>query len=199
MERSSPLEAHVTLVRHARSAHVHAGWIDGHGFRAWREAYEAAGIHADERAPAALAALAARADLLVASDAPRAVASARLLAPGREIVVSPLLRELDLEAVDLGGLRLPLLAWALAVGLRTLHLSLRRRYPSAPEAARLREAASWLGELAGSHPRIVVLTHASFRKHLALRLRRAGWQAEPGRRTLRPWSAWAFRRGPAFP
>src|SRR6188474_2955914 len=106
----------IALVRHGRSTHVHSGWIDAAGFREWRRHYEAAGIGEAERVPSELAELAVRADLVVSSDAPRAVASARLLTPARDIVVSPLLRELDLEAPDLRGLRLPLLAWAFAVG-----------------------------------------------------------------------------------
>jgi len=184
----------IALVRHGRSSHVHAGWIDAAGFRAWRAAYEAAGIQEGERPAADLAQLVARADLVLASDAPRAVASARLLAPGREILVSPLLRELDLEGPDLGGLRLPLAAWAVAVGGRALLLTLRRRYPSAAETARITGAAAWLEELAARHPRIVAVTHASYRRRLCGRLLQAGWQAEPGRRSLRPWSAWLFRR-----
>jgi broad specificity phosphatase PhoE len=184
----------VALVRHARSAHVHAGWISASGFRAWREAYEAAGIHEDERVPAQLEQLVSRADLVLSSGAARAVASARMLAPGREIVVSPLLRELDLEGPALGGLRLPLAAWAVAVGGRALIRTLCRQYPSAAEAARIADAAAWLEELAAQHSLIVVVTHAMFRRRLSNRLLQSGWQAEPGRRSLQPWSAWIFRR-----
>jgi hypothetical protein len=191
-----PAQACVALVRHARSSHVHTGWITASGFRAWREAYEAAGIRDDERVPAHLQPLAGRANLLLSSDAARAVASARLLASGREIVVSPLLRELDLEGPALGGLPLPLGAWAVAVGGRTLLLTLRRQYPSAAEAARVNGAAAWLGELAAQHALIVAVTHASFRSQLSRRLLHTGWQAEPGRRSLKPWSAWLFRRRP---
>lgn len=196
MQGSSQTEGRVALVRHARSSHVHAGWIDAAGFRAWRETYEAAGIRDDERVPAPLEQLAARADLVLSSDAPRSIASARLLAPGREIVVSPLFRELDLEGPALGGIRLPLRAWAVAVGGRTLLRTLRRQYPSAAEAARIDDAAAWLEELAAQHPLIVAVTHAMFRRRLSTRLLQAGWQAEPGRRSLRPWSAWLFRRVP---
>src|SRR6185295_1032562 len=110
MEGSIQKEGRVALVRHARSSHVHSGWISASGFRAWREAYEAAGIREDERVPAPLEQLARRAGLVLSSDAARALASARLLAPGREIVASPLLRELDLESPSLGRLRLPLAA-----------------------------------------------------------------------------------------
>ena len=195
---SAQSESRVALVRHARSAHVHTGWIDASGFRAWREAYEAAGIVEGERAPADLERLAASAGLVISSDAPRAIASAHLLAPGREIVVSPLLRELDLEGPDLGGLRLPLAGWALAVGVRTLLLTLRRQHPSASEAARVDKAAAWLEELSLQHPLIVVVTHASFRRQLSRRLTQKGWQAEPGRRSLRPWSTWLFGRPPCL-
>ena len=183
----------IALVRHARSSHVHAGWITSDGFRAWRVAYEAAGIREDERVPASLEQLVQRADLVLSSDAARAVATARLLAPGHEIVISPLLRELDLEGPALGGLRLPLGAWAVAVGGRALLLSLRRQYPSAAETARVNSAAAWLEELAAEHSLIVAVTHASFRRQLSARLVKTGWQAEPGRRSLQNWSAWLFR------
>jgi broad specificity phosphatase PhoE len=184
------LASRVALVRHGRSSHAHRGWVTARGFQAWREAYEAAGIRPGERVPPQLAELVREAELVVSSDAPRAVASARLLAPGREIVTSPLLRELDLESPRLGGVRLPLAAWALAVGGRTLVHSLPRRYPSAAEAARLLEAAAWLDQLARQRSLIVAVTHASFRRQLSARLGQRGWRAEPGRRSLRPWSAW---------
>jgi broad specificity phosphatase PhoE len=196
MQGSIQIECRIALVRHGRSSHVHAGWINAGGFRAWREAYEAAGIREDERVPAHLEQLVGRAGLVLSSDTARAVASARLLAPGREIVVSPLLRELDLESPTLGGLRLPLAAWALAVGGRTLLLTLRRKYPSVAEAARINNAAAWIEELAAQHSLIVAVTHASFRQQLSSRLVQTGWQAEPGRRSLQHWSAWLFRRRP---
>ena len=196
MVRKAPnqTESRIALVRHARSSHIHTGWINASGFRAWRKAYEAAGIREDEHVPADLKQLVDRADLVVSSDAVRAIATARLLRPGREIVGSPLLRELDLEALDLGGLRLPLAAWALAVGGQNLLLNLRRQYPPAEEAARVDDAAAWLDELAAQHELIIAITHASFRGRLAAQLVQTGWRAEPGRRSMQNWSAWLFRR-----
>jgi hypothetical protein len=193
-KNSQPGESRIALVRHARSSHVHAGWIDAAGFRAWREAHEAAGIQEGERVPDPLEALASRADLIVASDAPRAIATARLLAPGREIVISPLLRELDLECPNLGGLRLPLLAWAFAVGGRMLIRTILRRYPSPTEVVRINGAATLMKDLAGQHGLIVAVTHASFRRRLATGLLEYGWRAEPGGRSVRLWSVWLLRR-----
>ena len=140
----------LVLVRHGRSAHVHRGWIDSRGVRDWREAYEAAGIHHTERVPLHLGQLAAGASLVVSSDAARAISTARLLAPERDVVVSPLLRELDLECPELGPVKLPLGAWTLLIGGRVLFSALRGRHPSPAEEARLREAAAWLEALADS-------------------------------------------------
>jgi broad specificity phosphatase PhoE len=191
---STQTECRIALVRHGRSSYVHAGRIDAAGFRAWREAYESAGVLENERVPPHLKRWAERAGLMLSSDAPRAVASARLLAPGREIIVSPLLRELDLRAPDLGAVRLPLVGWALAVGVRNLLLTVRRQYPSVAEADRVNEAAAWLEDFAVQHSLIVFVTHASFRQRLARRLVQTGWKAESGRRSLKHWSAWIFRR-----
>jgi broad specificity phosphatase PhoE len=188
-------EHRLALIRHGRSSHEHPGWMDASGFRTWREHYEAAGIVAGERVPAAVQQLASSADRVVCSDAQRAVASAQLVAPDREVVASPLLRELDLQGPFLGALRLPLIAWAVAVGGRAALLRLGGKYPSVAEAQRIENAAAWLDELAAQHVTVVAVTHASFRRLVARRLVEIGWHAEPGPRSMRHWSVWGFRRG----
>lgn len=186
--------ARIALVRHGRSAHEGSGWIDVEGFRAWHRAYGAAGIREDEAAPITVVALAARADLLVASDTPRALASARLLAGDREVVASPELRELELQPPDLGRLRLPFRSWALAVGARNTILTLRGRFPSQADAERARRAAAWLDELATPHDLVLAVTHGGFRPYLGTALRRIGWRAEPGRLSVASWSTRLLRR-----
>lgn len=188
----------LALVRHGRSAHVHRGWIDHGGFGLWRAAYEAAGLGGAEKPPDELVRLAAEAGLIVSSDAPRAVASARLLAPGCEIAASPLLRELELQGPDLGRLRLPLIGWALAVGLRNLQLAFRSGYPPPSERARVNEAADWLADLTARHRFVVAVTHASIRRQLAIRLVRRGWRRHGSQRSLRHWSTWLFSAASAL-
>lgn len=192
MTKPSP-GARILLVRHGRSSHVHTGWIDTAGFNAWRAAYEAAGIVDAERPPASLVRVASEARLVVASDTPRALESARLLASGREVTVSPLLRELELQSPDLGGIRLPLRAWAVAVGLRMLVMKVKGDYPSPAEAVRVNEAAEWLEGLAAPDSAIVVVTHASFRRQIANRLVRSGWRSE-ARPSASHWSVWPLAR-----
>ncbi len=196
MKHAAPRESGCTiaLVRHARSAHIQSDWITAAGFRAWLEEYESAGIAADQFVPGDVAELAQRAGAVVSSNAPRALATARLLAPDREIVVSPLVAELPLDAPKLGRLRLPLSAWAFPVGMRTAVLTLRGQYPAPAELARVSAAAEWLGTLASEHSLVVVVTHAWFRQQLAARLRRDGWEGEHSRFSVRHWSTWLLRQ-----
>jgi broad specificity phosphatase PhoE len=183
----------ILLVRHGRSSLVQTDWLDADGFRRWREAYEATGIVETDRPPASLMEIAERADLIVSSDAPRAVDSARLLARGREITGSSLVRELALEGPRSGSVRLPLRAWALSVGVKMLAMKLRGGYPSRDDAARVNEAARWLDDLAARHSTIVVVTHASFRRQLANSLVTRGWRSEE-RPSARHWSVWPLSR-----
>lgn len=94
----------------------------------------------------------------------------------------------------LGGLRLPLRAWAVAIGGHRFLSARRGQFPSPADTARADQAAAWLDGLARRHASIVVVTHAAFRPHLAERLVLAGWTAEPGPRNRRHWSAWQFTR-----
>lgn len=180
----------LVLVRHGRSAHGHAGLLDADGFRRWREAYEAAGILADEVPPPEVASLADASAQIVASEAPRAVESARLLARGRDVLTSPLLRELDLPPPAI-PLRMPLPAWALAIGLRSL---VAGGHATAEERARVAEAAAWLSSLAAERGCVVAVTHATFRSLLAKKLLAEGWRRETAKQRSMHWSAWIHSR-----
>lgn len=186
------------LIRHGRSAHVNVGWIDLDGFYRWREAYEAAGILSTEVPPAEVRERVERAGVLVCSDALRTVESARLLARDRdmrEVIVSPLLREREVVPPTLRLVRLPLIGWALAYGIRWLYREITSR-PHAPddEIERAREAAEWLEGLAREHRSVAVVTHASFRALLTGTLMARGWTPGPGRKRSSHWSAWTLTR-----
>ena len=182
-------EVKIIVVRHGRSSLVHRGWLDLAAFRRWRSEYEAAGIAVNEKPPQPLVDAAATAGLIIASDSPRAIESARLLAPGHAITTSPLLRELTLEPPPL-RIRLPLAGWALAFGV---HWLMGARHPPA-DVARASDAAAWLVDLAAQHKTILAVTHATFRGLVAELLIKDGWRpAEPDRRSAH-WSAWSFQR-----
>lgn len=186
------------LIRHGRSAHVQTAWMDLDDFHRWREAYDAVGILATEAPSAELREKVERAGVLVCSDALRTVESARLLAHDRDmrdVIVSPLLRERVVSPPALRAVRLPLIGWALAYGIRWLYRELTSQ-PHAPddEIERAREAAEWLEGLAREHRSVAVVTHASFRSLLAGTLMARGWTAGAGRKRSSHWSAWTLTR-----
>ena len=193
----------IVLVRHGRSAHVERAWLNADGVRQWMVAYDAAEIAAHDPPPAQLIDLARDADLILASDLPRAVASAVLLAARESVQTSALLREAPLETHEhpfprLLGIRLPLRIWGLVFMSRWLWASWRRRpLPGVDEAALARAdaAADWLVQLATGRRRVIAVTHGTFRTLLTTALERRGWRG-PDRRPFHNWSAWTLR-GPA--
>jgi hypothetical protein len=186
----------IVLVRHGRSAHVHSGWLDHSAFLRWREAYEAAGIDSTDVPPADLIAAAAGTGVVVASAAPRAVASAKLLSVSRQIETTPLLRELELIPPSIAGVRLPLLGWAVTLGLQSLVRggALHRPFVTAHEQIRAYEAAEWLCKLVETRGSVLAVTHASFRSVVATELATLGWQVDRSHRRSSHWSAWSFAK-----
>jgi broad specificity phosphatase PhoE len=181
----------IVLVRHGRSAHVHAGVIDRAGVERWRAAYDAAGVHAVSHPPPALVQAARDAVHVVASDLRRAVESAERLAPGREIRTSALLREMPL-AIPAWPTRLPLGAWGLLISLGWGYRIARGADAGGADGARAAAAAEWLAGLAADGSTVLAVTHGAFRRMLAKQLLSLGWRSTGRRGGYRPWSAWSF-------
>ena len=183
----------VVLVRHGRSTLPVAGWHDSDGLHRWFAEYDAAGIAAGDEPPPALRELASSAGLVVASDLRRAIESARRIAPDAPVETSALLRETPLRIPPL-RVRLPILGWALAVGVGSVVRRLRGAPHPADDVARSTAAAAWLGDLAERHGTVVAVTHSLVRAHIAAALVAARWRPEPGAARRSHWSAWSFAR-----
>jgi broad specificity phosphatase PhoE len=183
------------LVRHGRSScTLPPGFVDRAAVERWLTAYDAAGLAADDAPPAALVAEVARAHLVVSSDLPRAVASAALLAPGRESIVSPLFREIPLPIPRSLVRRLPAMVWGAIIHLRWLYEIARGRGDPRDAVEQARAAARWCEDacdaLGAEEPVIAVATHGVFRRVLARHLLGEGWRFAPGRRGYAHWSVW---------
>jgi broad specificity phosphatase PhoE len=186
--------ARLVLVRHGLSAHTRTGVVDRDGVRRWRDAYDIAGIIPQPGPPPALTALAARATHLIASDLPRAVQSAKLLAPEREIRIEPLMREAPLS-IPRWPTRLPLSVWGVIMYAGWSYRRLRGIDVTGPDFARGEVAARWLADIVSDGTTALVVTHGVFRKLIATHLVRLGW-SEAGRAGgFRHWSAWSFVDG----
>ena len=183
----------ILLVRHGPSAHVHDGsWIRRRAVAGYEDAYDAAGILSDCTPPDALIRVAASAQLICASDLPRAVASAERIARGRDVVTSPLLREIRLEPPPWIPLKLPIQVWDLFSHLQWSYRLLART--DHQYVQRAIAAAEWLEERTRTAQTVVAVTHGAFRRILAARLATLGWRATRARPRYEHWSVWAFER-----
>lgn len=181
----------ILLVRHGHSAHVaDERCVDADGARRFTSAYDAAGIAEDDVPPAALVAATIGAHVVASSDLPRALDSARCVAPGRELSVTPLLREIELETPNWLQVRLPIAVWD---GLDYFRWSYRLFRKADHEHMRRADAAAgWLIERVGEGSTAAVVTHGGFRRLVAARLSDRGWNADTGRRSYANWSTWSF-------
>lgn len=186
----------ILLVRHGRSAYQHDGrWLDLDGVRAFERGYNAASIRDDDLPPPQLVAEARAASLIVASDMRRAIASANRLAPDREPHVSPLLREIAVEAPTWIHIRLPVEVWDTFEYWQWTYRLLRRVKHDAVQRAS--SAADWLLERVGAQGAsctACVVTHGMFRRVLDAQLRRRGWTPVRGSRSFANWSAWSYAK-----
>ncbi len=182
----------IHLVRHGRSALVH----DGHWFRwaevsAYEDAYDAAGIRDDDQPDRELRALVEGNRVIVASDLPRAIASARRLIPDRAFPVSPLLREMRLEPPSFVPIRLPIQAWDMFSHVQwTYRLLARADHELVRRASK---AVDWLVEQASDSSSIVAVTHGGFRRILDAQLVARGWTRGFAKKSYANWSVWSYR------
>ena len=192
------MSGRIILVRHGLSSHVHRGRVDRAGVERWREAYDAAGIQPHPPPPAALMTLAEAATHIVASDLRRAIESARMLAPGRDIRIEPLLAESPMP-VPRWPTPLPLGVWGLAMYFRWSVRRARGIDVDEPDWARAAAAVKWLRDLVADGSTALVVTHGIFRKLLATHLQQANWQWVGTQRGYDHWSAWEFSTGERTP
>jgi broad specificity phosphatase PhoE len=182
----------IHLVRHGRSALVHDGswfrWADVHAFE---DAYDAHGIRDDDRPSADLDVLLGANPKIVASDLPRAIASAQRIAPRHQVELSPLLREIRLEPPRWIPLRLPIQVWDVFSHVQWSY----RLFSDADHeyVRRAREAVDWLVDHAARSSNVVAVTHGGFRRILDARLVAQGWRRGSAKRSYSNWSVWSYR------
>ena len=192
------MRARLILVRHGPSAHTVGGVFDRGGVERWRDAYDAAGIRPGARPPASLIQLARNATHLIASDLPRAVASAEALGSQHSIQVSELLREAPLAIPD-WPTRLPLALWGTLIHALWSYRITRGADATDADLARAEAASEWLASLVADGSTAIVLTHGVFRRLVGRQLARRGWTSAGQDGGYRHWSAWTFLAPLAVP
>lgn len=163
----------------------------GAGVHDFESAYDAAGILDHDAPPPELIRVAAGARVIAASDLPRAIASARRIAPARDPDVTPLLREIKLEPPRWMP-HLPMQVLEVLLHAQWSYRLLRGRPHDS--IRRANDAAEWLAQRAADSATVVAVTHGGFRRLVASRLEARGWSAGPERRSYANWSIWSYSR-----
>ena len=154
------------------------------------ERYDAAPIRADDAPPTFLKEAARSAGTVVASDLARAITSAQALAPGRDVITTPLLRELSFD-VPSWGPKLPLRVWD---GLHHLAWTMRLLMRAENEHTRRAVlAAEWLEAHASTTGTTLVITHGGFRRLVHAQLLHRGWRSHGLWHRYHNWSVWNIR------
>jgi broad specificity phosphatase PhoE len=158
----------------------------------YEDAYDRASIRDDDMPPAALRELASSAALVVASDMPRALRSAQMLAGDRTVVVSELLREIRLEPPRWIPFRLPIEVWD---AMSHLQWSARLLIGATSDfTRRANTTAEWLAEQAAPGTTVLAVTHGGFRRIVSDALVGRGWRVARGSRGYGNWSVWSLSR-----
>jgi broad specificity phosphatase PhoE len=179
----------IVIVRHGRPHADRTVYIDREGYRQWWADYDRAGLHPDEKPPAALLAHAGRADVLFASTLQRAIHTAQMVAGGREIITDPVFVEAALPPPRMKGKRRPGLwgVWARAAWWLGRHDGMESRQ-AAEQRAEAAVATLTARALRGQN--VVLCAHGWFNRMMRPVLRAQGWrEVENGGDTY-----WSYRR-----
>ncbi|MFK8182406.1 MAG: histidine phosphatase family protein [Phormidesmis sp.] len=180
MNRHKSCNRSITLIRHGPPAVSLRQRVGGHQFRQFVERYDAARIAQRALPPLAVRQVVANADVVFASNRPRATHTAELLGVPVPPVVDSQFREIEFPVDFPRHLRFSALTWS-AIALALWRLGYTSRSESlARSRQRAQLAADTLeGQLARPSCEIgsvVLVAHAGINRLIAKELRRRGWR-----------------------
>ncbi len=171
----------ITLIRHGPPAVSLRQKVRGHQFRQFVERYDAAKIVGRSLPPSAVIQVVASADIVFASNRPRAMHTAELLGIVTPAVIAPQFREIEFPVDFPRHFRFSALTWS-AIALILWRLGYASRSETlkctrarAHEAADLLENQILENQIKESQS-VVLVAHGGINKLIAKELRRRGWR-----------------------
>lgn len=166
----------IVLLRHGRPHVPNYKSLKAGQVGQWIEAYNAAGLTADHKPPQRAIEIAATCNMVVCSDLPRSIESAKALGVESINVVEPVFREVGLSFWNLPMLKMTPKAWAVF-----FRLAWFCGYASNSESVweartRASSGAARLKELAEINGAILFVGHGLLNKFLAKELLSSGWK-----------------------
>jgi broad specificity phosphatase PhoE len=166
----------VILVRHGRPAISTNHRTSHRGFRAYIDAYEAAGLDPASVPPEEVQDLLKELSFIYTSDRPRSQDSARALAPDAELIADPLFEEAPLASPRIPLLRVKVPAWAVMARI-LWHAGYHPEIENYRRAKqRAKRAADILTRRAREDGVSALVAHGYFNAILGRELRRRGFR-----------------------
>lgn len=180
MNRHKSCNRSITLIRHGPPAVSLRQRVCGHQFRQFVERYDAARIAQRALPPMAVRQVVANADVVFASNRPRATHTAELLGVPVPAVVDPQFREIEFPVDFPRHFRFSALTWS-AIALALWRLGYTSRSESLARSRRRAKIAadtleSQLVQPSHEIGSVVLVAHAGINRLIAKELRRRGWR-----------------------
>lgn len=166
----------ITLIRHGPPAVSLRQKVRGHQFRQFVERYDAAKIARRSLPPQAVMQVVAGADVVFASNRPRAMHTAELLGTVTPAVIASQFREIEFPVDFPRHFRFSALTWS-AIAFMLWRLGYASRSESLMRSrVRAQEAADLLEDQIHQSQSVVLVAHAGINRLIAKELRRRGWR-----------------------
>ncbi|NJM95931.1 MAG: phosphoglycerate mutase family protein [Phormidesmis sp. RL_2_1] len=166
----------ITLIRHGPPAVSLRQRVRGHQFRQFVERYDAARIVQQALPPLAVRQVVANADLVFASNRPRAVHTAELLGVSAPTMVDPQFREIEFPVDFSRHFRFSALTWSV-IALTLWRLGYSSRCESFRRTRqRAQAAANLLENESKTVASVVLVAHGGINRLIADELRQRGWR-----------------------
>jgi len=183
----------IILVRHGRPAIATSPRTSHHGFRAYIDDYEEAGLDPESAPPEELQDLISELTAVYTSGRKRAHDSAKVLAPNAELIADPLFAEAPLASPRIPVLRMKVPKWAVVARI-LWHAGYHPEIENYRRAKhRASQAADILMRRARSEGTAALVAHGYFNYLIGRELRHRGFR-KTGSHRARFWNAVVYDR-----
>ena len=177
----------IILLRHGKPVAPILEKISATAFRQWVVEYNAAGLSPSSIPASNVLNHAQACNVIVCSNLPRSIESAKALNTGNVVFSSSIFNEAGLPTTDGYKLKLSPKVWAVMLRVAWFFGYSKNSESFAEAKKRAVEAVQKLTEIAREHDSVLFVGHGVFNRILANELRRSGWSG-PNNPGSKHWS-----------
>ncbi|WP_018932455.1 histidine phosphatase family protein [Gracilibacillus lacisalsi] len=168
----------ISLIRHGKSEFTTNRWLTAEEFNDWVSSYDNSGVLKEDFYPLETLKKVRTANLILTSDLPRSIQSAKLLHPSLDFVPNRIFRETELPSSSLRGVKFPSSIWAFLLRCLWFFGNAKGCESITHAKKRARKAAQILIEYAETYDSVALIGHGFFNMLIAKELLKMGWKSK---------------------